>query len=129
MSSVEASTGVCYGSGQVATAIGLLITQRSRVQIPPPLLVFAGQDISRWERAFGVSGHVTTTGAGALPEAETSPDGARQSGTRLSTLLAISGRLARKYRWRTSLSHPCWPSPNVHSRRDSSLASYYPPWR
>jgi hypothetical protein len=29
--------------GRVATASGLLITQRSRVQIPPPLLISAGQ--------------------------------------------------------------------------------------
>jgi hypothetical protein len=32
---------VCDGLGRVGTAIGLLTTQRSRVQIPPPLLVSA----------------------------------------------------------------------------------------
>jgi hypothetical protein len=39
---------------------GLLITQRSRVQIPPPLLISAGQGpfLSR-ERAFCVTGNVT----------------------------------------------------------------------
>jgi len=37
MSSAEASVGVCDGPGRAGTGIGLLITQRSRVQIPPPL--------------------------------------------------------------------------------------------
>ena len=35
MSSAEISMGVCDLLGRDATAIGLLITQRSRVQIPP----------------------------------------------------------------------------------------------
>jgi hypothetical protein len=43
--SAEASMGACDGPGRVRTAIGLLITQRSRVQIPPPLLVSAGQGL------------------------------------------------------------------------------------
>jgi len=30
-------------AGRAGTALGLLITQRSRVQIPPPLLISAGQ--------------------------------------------------------------------------------------
>src|SRR5262245_418129 len=37
--------GVCDGPGRAGTAIGLLITQRSRVQIPPPLLVSAAQGL------------------------------------------------------------------------------------
>ena len=35
--------GLSDRPGRAGTAIGLLITQRSRVQIPPPLLVSAGQ--------------------------------------------------------------------------------------
>ena len=79
------------------TEVVWLITQRSRVQIPPPLLVSAGQGPFPAGEGLGVSGHVTTTGAGALPEAETSPDGARQCGTWLNTLLEISGCLAQRH--------------------------------
>jgi hypothetical protein len=37
VSPAEASVGVSDRPGRAGTAIGLLITQRSRVQIPPPL--------------------------------------------------------------------------------------------
>src|SRR5215469_5792349 len=43
MASAEASIGMSDRPGQAETALGLLITQRSRVQIPPPLPVSAGQ--------------------------------------------------------------------------------------
>jgi hypothetical protein len=43
VSPAEIRMGVSDGPRRAGTAIGLLITQRSRVQIPPPLLVSAGQ--------------------------------------------------------------------------------------
>jgi hypothetical protein len=77
---------VCDGPGRVETAIGLLITQRSRVQIPPPLLVSAGQGpFPGRERAFCVTGNVTKGGAGAVRRGRTGETGwhaARQRGTR-----------------------------------------------
>ena len=82
--------GVCDGSGRVGTAIGLLITQRSRVQIPPPLLISAAQGpFPPKERAFGVTGHVTKyvtkrepVRRAEGPTGETGWHGVRQRGTR-----------------------------------------------
>jgi hypothetical protein len=73
--------GVCDGAGRAGTEIGLLITQRSRVQIPPPLLISAGQGpFPIRGRVFCVPGAVVkgVVGAGsARPGSETR----RQDGT------------------------------------------------
>ena len=76
MPSAEASVGVCDGPGRAGTGIGLLITQRSRVQIPPPLLVSAGQGpFPGRERAFCVSGTVVKRAAATALRAARQRDG------------------------------------------------------
>jgi len=78
--------GVSDRLRRAGTAIGLLITQRSEVQILPPLLVSAGQGpFPGRERAFCVTRNVTKWGAGAVCRgltSETGWHGVRQGGTR-----------------------------------------------
>jgi hypothetical protein len=81
------------------TGAGLLITQRSRVQIPPPLLVSTGRSpLPIRKRAFCMTGNVTKWGAGGVRRGltgETGWHGVRQRGTRETTSPAISGRFPR----------------------------------
>ena len=77
------------------TVVVVLITQRSQVQILPPLPVSAVQGPFPVERALGVTGHVTTTGDWCPPGDGTGWGGARQRRTRLDATMGISGRIAR----------------------------------
>jgi hypothetical protein len=83
------------------TDVVRLITQRSRVQIPPPLLVPQVKALSRQREGLCVTWHVTRAGARAAGQgsaSETGWHGARQRGTWWTFPPAISGRLAQRYR-------------------------------
>jgi hypothetical protein len=89
------------------TYVVVLITQRSRVQIPPPATNFRrSRPFPGWERAFCVTGNVTKVGCRAVRRGlrgETGWHAARQRGTRWTTSPAIAGRPARRYRRRADI--------------------------
>ena len=106
--STEARKGAGQQGRRAGTALGLLITQRSQVQILPPLLVSASQGpFSMGEGLWRIRA-CDHDGGWCSPAGGTGWDRARHCGTRLNALQAISGCLARKY---CRASRPWWPKP------------------
>jgi hypothetical protein len=105
------------------THVVWLITQRSRVQIPPPLLISAGQGpFPTRRRAFCVPGTVVKRLVGAALRAASRRDGGDEvtrdetTWTRWTLTPAIAGWLAQRYcKCIPVSSHSCWTSRNMRN--------------